>query len=292
IRVNFIPKDGSNRFGGDLVGSYTNHGLQGTNLTSELEARGLSSSNINTVKELYDVNGSLGGPIRRDKAWFFSSHRYWGNSGTIAGVFYAQNSQSFVYAPDTTRPAINNFVNRHNNIRVTTQVAPKHKLSISYDHQYRCDCHRGVDGAGTSGGGLPSSGNVAPEATQVRVYLPNDVLNASWNYPASNKLLMEGAGSMQIYDWKNHLQPGVTTDLTPMQEQSLNLSYRAPLGLSENYSVNFHYRFSTSYVTGSHAFKAGLDFGNQWIKLTSTTNGTDQVTFTVNRGVPTSLTER
>ncbi len=133
---------------------------------------------------------------------------------------------------------------------------------------------------------------MAPEATQVRVYLPNDMLSASWSRPAGSRMLLEGAGSMQIYDWKNRTQPGVTPDLTAMQEQSLNLSYRAPLGLSENYSVNFHYRFSTSYVTGSHAFKAGVDFGNQWIKLTNTTNGTDQVTFTVNRGVPASLTER
>jgi len=43
------------------------------NLTSELKALGLSQ--VNSIHTLEDINGALGGPIVRDRLWFFTTAR-------------------------------------------------------------------------------------------------------------------------------------------------------------------------------------------------------------------------
>jgi Carboxypeptidase regulatory-like domain len=92
VQMNLVPKDGGNQFSGYLFTNYTNDRLQSDNLTSELIARGLLK--VNGVNKIWDVNGALGGPIKRDKLWFFTSHRSWGNSSRVAGVFENKTPQA------------------------------------------------------------------------------------------------------------------------------------------------------------------------------------------------------
>ena len=61
ININLIPKTGSNKFEAYFFTNWTNHGLQANNLTSELMAKGLTA--VNGVKDVYEVNGAVGGPI-------------------------------------------------------------------------------------------------------------------------------------------------------------------------------------------------------------------------------------
>src|SRR4051794_6706874 len=62
VIMNAIPKAGGNRFSGTGFVSGSAPGLQGNNITDDLEARGLHSAS-STLKKLYDINGALGGPI-------------------------------------------------------------------------------------------------------------------------------------------------------------------------------------------------------------------------------------
>jgi hypothetical protein len=43
---------------------------------------------------VHDVNLSLGGPLRRDELWFFSSYRHLGSHLAVADVFYPDGSQA------------------------------------------------------------------------------------------------------------------------------------------------------------------------------------------------------
>ncbi len=70
VQLNLIPKNGGNVFKTYLFSNYTDHNLQSDNLTDAIRARGLNS--VNTVRRIWDVSGSFGGPIRKDKLWFFS----------------------------------------------------------------------------------------------------------------------------------------------------------------------------------------------------------------------------
>jgi hypothetical protein len=74
VRVNFIPKDGGNRFSGATFFTFSNDSLQGNNYTDELKAAGLGTPN--KIVGNYDINESFGGPLKRDKVWFWFSTRY------------------------------------------------------------------------------------------------------------------------------------------------------------------------------------------------------------------------
>jgi len=73
VRLNMIPRDGGNRFSGTAFSGYQNQSFQSDNLTSDLKARGLKTPD--GIDKLWNIEGSLGGPIKKDKMWFFGSAR-------------------------------------------------------------------------------------------------------------------------------------------------------------------------------------------------------------------------
>ena len=73
VRINLVPRDGGNSYRGVFLGNYSDHHLQSDNLSDGLKARGLTSST--TVKRSYDVDPAIGGPIAKDKLWFWGSVR-------------------------------------------------------------------------------------------------------------------------------------------------------------------------------------------------------------------------
>jgi hypothetical protein len=95
--VNIIPKEGSNTFRTTLAGLYSNDSLEGSNLTDELRAKGLTASN-KTLK-LFDMSASVGGPIKKDKVWFFAAPRTWGIART--GRRAEQDAE---HVPDASEP--------------------------------------------------------------------------------------------------------------------------------------------------------------------------------------------
>ena len=69
IRINRIPKDGGNTFNGVFLSTFANNSMQGDNLSQDLIDRGLRTPN--EVNLNYDWNPGFGGPIMRDKLWFY-----------------------------------------------------------------------------------------------------------------------------------------------------------------------------------------------------------------------------
>ena len=100
--VNVIPKEGGNTFSGILAGFYAGDAMESQNLTQELKDAGLTTSN-STLK-LWDQSLSIGGPVARDRLWFFIAGRSWGFSRAHAGVYWNQNT--FPGAPPTGRAEV------------------------------------------------------------------------------------------------------------------------------------------------------------------------------------------
>src|SRR6185503_12647923 len=71
VRLNLVPKDGGNTLHGSgfFGGSSDGWHLQSTNLDDDLRARGLTTGA--RVQHLNDFNGSAGGPLVKDKLWWF-----------------------------------------------------------------------------------------------------------------------------------------------------------------------------------------------------------------------------
>lgn len=288
IQLNYIPKTGGNLFTGSLFGNYTNQDFQADNLSSALQRRGLTT--VNPTVRVWDASAAFGGPIRRDRLWFFSAHRSWGNAGKLAGVFASVDPRSMVYTPDPNQQGIGDFTNRAHNLRLTLQASARNKISVSFDLQDNCDCHRGID-PGASG---TFAGITVPEAAARRRYVPDNITQFTWSFPATNKLLFEAGGMAYIFSWRDLPEPGVTSDLNSVVEQSTNTRYRAAATYAPiRESSQWNGRASVSYVTGSHAFKAGLFRHRAWRHHTSEVNGvgpSTAMTYTFNNRVPQSVT--
>src|SRR5262249_30764654 len=88
---------------------------------------------------LYLVDASLsnGGPIMKDRLWFFYNTRYTASGTTLPGMFYNLNAgdpTKWTYFADTTRPAKNTSDGAFNpTLRLTAQATPKNKLNLYWD---------------------------------------------------------------------------------------------------------------------------------------------------------------
>jgi hypothetical protein len=123
VLINFIPKDGGNKFSGLFSGNFANHTMQASNLSDEVKARGLTELSVNKVHDIWEYNGTLGGPIFEDRLWFFTAHRRWGNSTQVAGIFH--NATTAGCSPPTTAaPATQTIFN-----------VPRHSPDVEHDAQ-------------------------------------------------------------------------------------------------------------------------------------------------------------
>src|SRR5947208_7192653 len=92
VLVNRIPRTGGNSFNGDGVFLLANGSTQGVNLDSALKARGITTPD--QLSRDYDVNYSLGGPLKKDRLWFFVSGRNWAYNNFVANAFNPDGTQA------------------------------------------------------------------------------------------------------------------------------------------------------------------------------------------------------
>jgi hypothetical protein len=277
--VNMIPKEGGNTFRGSASGLYTGADLQSSNLNDELQARGLST--VTSVRYVFEAGATLGGPIKKDVLWFFFSHRNWGNERLAAGKYYNLTQGTPFYTPDFSRPAAGHEFYESNATRVTWKASTRHKFNFFADPQRDCHCPANV-----ANGALD-----APEA-YFSYQLQGGLYQVTWNAPWTNRLLFEaGAGyarsNFPLYsDEKGRVQP---TDISSF-EQSTGMQYNAVRTYAaENHPPRASQRASMSYVTGSHAFKAGMQLEELANNRSTEVHG--DVHYTYNNRVPVSITQ-
>ena len=99
VRVNVIPKEGGNRYSGSLAGNFANKSMTSSNFSEELRLKGVRAPD--RVKLSYDYSGALGGPLKRDKLWFFTAQRWWGYQNLQSNAFYENNPVDYLYDPST-----------------------------------------------------------------------------------------------------------------------------------------------------------------------------------------------
>jgi len=264
MQLNMIPKDGGNVLSGTAQIAYSGPDLQSNNINDDLIARGLDTSTrgLATIKKFAEGAAGVGGPIRRDRLWFYGSVRKSVSQQYAAGIYWNAHRQpeSLLYVPDLNRPAHSNDFYRDYSLRLTLQAAQKHKVVVFGSFQHNCNCVYAL--FRPQGGPL-----VTPEAATEHEYEPAYNVTTTWTYPATNQLLLMVAGGINHITQQNKRGPAVV-DINSIQitEQSLDLKYGAAYGPTaggSSYSTlvreQYHQQFSMTYVTGAHNLKAGLN---------------------------------
>jgi carboxypeptidase family protein len=271
VRLNMIPKDGSNTFKGSAFWSHTPGAWQSNNFTPELAATGLRAPN--SVSRIFDLNLGLGGPIMRDRLWFFSSFRRWGVDQTITDSFYNADPTHRTYVPDLDRQTIDDNVIKSGVVRLTLQMAQKHKFAAYMDRIVKFRGHE-----------CPALS--AEEACGIRT--PKRYFTAQAKYTATptTRLLLEAGWSENDETYSTgEVQASVKPTDIPRYDRTTDVrwsSYSTGTTPNGNYyfRVPDRHTFSgtASYVTGSHAFKTGFQLGKGGnIQQRQTNGGIDLV---------------
>jgi hypothetical protein len=72
--LNLIVKRGTNQFHGGFRGYFDNESMESDNVPDELRALGITHATSDHNKQISDYGFDIGGPILRDKAWFYGSY--------------------------------------------------------------------------------------------------------------------------------------------------------------------------------------------------------------------------
>jgi hypothetical protein len=249
VRMNIIPKDGGNRFSGQFFANYADDNFQSNNMTDTLRATGLRDPD-KTVS-LWTVNPSIGGPVVRDRLWFYGGYSRMVNERLKAGTYFNTDLAAWRPTFDTGRQATALERTRDVNIRFTWQAAAKHKLSFYYDNNHLCQCPYLI-GATYVGINAPEGATLAPRTA--------NLAQVNWTAPLTNRVLLDVAASFPRYT-KGH--DFYVTPVAPrITEQSNGVSFRAanPSLFFDDENKTPVVKGSLSYVTGTHALKGGATY--------------------------------
>ena len=278
VVANMVPKEGGNNFRGQASGLFSGSKLQMSNLTDDLRARGLTTTN--EVVRVWDATFTLGGPIKRDKIWFLGLFREWGTEGQGAGKFWNLTQGTMFYTPDPARPATGTEWYESKAVRITWQASPKNKFNFLMDRQRNCNCH----------GNVRTTSVNPPESTLGYHFDPDALYQATWSSPRTNRLLLEAGAGAALQSWPAEMQPGVTKDHISISEQSTGMTYNAATSYNAIQDVpRFTQRFSLSYVTGSHSFKTGIQLEQSIQNLSQEVN--HDVNYRFNNRIPNQITQ-
>jgi hypothetical protein len=306
IRINFIPKDGGNTFGNSTFYTFANQSMQGNNYTDALRLAGLPTPT--KIDSTWDLNESIGGPIKKDKAWFWFSTRF-NRTSAFAGIFEnanAYNPNAWTYVADTSKPFTNRGKVQQNNLRITWQATPKIKIAGEQKVDTWCNCPTFAGAANASNGSTTISQR-APEAANDRRFPRLRQEHVEFSSPVTDRFLLEFVGMHLFERWGNMdlratdnggsldtSQAAAIQNMISVVEQSNGMAYRSYAatgsgGLNNTIVPNYTYRVAASYVTGTHSFKAG--WNDTFGYLNAYNYAYQPISYTFNLGSPVALTE-
>ncbi len=261
VRTNIIPKAGGNNFSFDVFATGTNENFESDNISDELKDQGFAFA---PTKYSLSINPAAGGPIIRDKLWFYGSiyARRW--EFYVLDRFYDLDEPSTpdgVTADDlrvsTKRPGA------QETIRITHQASQRHKLTYNLMNQ-------------TSSGDriirAADFGEVAPESAYWFEGNPTYLANARWTAPLTNRLLIEADVSYQRADV--HTGPQDHGEFrNQLTDTATGLISKSSFQNHHNQDHHRRANIALSYVTGSHNFKTGFNYANNFTHLNYTAPG-------------------
>jgi hypothetical protein len=279
--MNVVPRQGGNGIRGTFFGNYANGGMQSSNYTDALKAAGLLGPN--KLQKIWDVNASFGGPIRKDRVWYYVGGRTQGNRKLVEGMYYNLNAgdpAKWTYERDLSRQAIDDGTWKNISLRLTVQATPRNKVNLFWDEQDLC--------VSCIGGGTATT---APEAATETIGRPQRAQQITWTSPVTNRLLFEAGFGTVLIRYGGLEREGNNRDLIRVVEQAgiiPNLTYRAQ-NWSRPWSGTYGWRASASYITGAHSVKVGY-WGALYDAWTLSFTNTQRLQYRFSNGVPNQLT--
>jgi hypothetical protein len=256
LRINSTPKDGGNTFSGTFFAYGAGSSLQWDNRSDAVKAANVA---LPEIAYTYQINPSFGGPILRNKLWFYLTYKYEDNKTYVASSRFADGSPAF-------RESMGNYTAVG---RLTWQASQNDKIRFYVDRQFNGEFYNGFNT-------LP---NTTPEAS-TDAFGRGWVTQLKWTETTTNKLLLEAGITYYNQPYEQNYRPEVgPRDLARLEQTTGRLSVAAGNTIPPytSWTKSYSGMVAASYVTGSHAFKTGMTM--QW--------GTNSRTFSSNAQINT-----
>lgn len=289
ITMNLVPKDGGNQFRGGAKWAKSPESWQGDNLTADLKALGVTG--VDKIKHFEEFNIEEGGPIVKNKLWFFGAYRKAYYDKPIANTFQTDGSLPYPQAyakcaanPGSCEQGVSDEKMGNPVVRLTWQASERNKFAVYMDRALRLRGH--AMGSLTD----PNTASVTWNTPQFTTG------SAKWTSTLSSKLLLETGLSFNREYYDNLYQPGVYAERgtaawyrnVRKDDISTGFLWNASSAQLGNYPDRFVYQGSLAYVTGAHSIKFGAM--DQWGKYRRYNNANADLYQTYQNGVPLRVT--
>jgi hypothetical protein len=234
LRVNMIPREGGNRYSGVVFLQGANGPLASDNRSDEVRAfipepLGLAYT--------YEFNPSFGGPIKRDKLWFYFTYKL-------------SDTRNYVTLPDRSQGFQENWPNYSYVARLTWQATSRDKIRIYIDKQMNGQRYEGL--------GASTAREASHQLWTPRGWTPQ----VKWTQATTNRLMLEAGLTLFDQNFRREPQPGTSGPLDfPINDRDTGVTTGAYSGTMDSWTKNYSSVASATYVTGSHTMKFGMNYG-------------------------------
>ncbi len=289
LNMNLVPKDGGNLFSGSFKATKSPAAWQGHNLTDDLVALGVAG--VDKIDNFYEWNIEQGGPIVRNKLWFYGAFRQAHYDKPIANSFILPDGvaplQAFndcVRNVGSCEQGISDEKMNNPVVRLTWQMSERNKLAGYVDRALRLRGHAMV--AATD-----------PETASVLWNTPNfGTGSIKYTSTLSSSLLLETGFSFNRERYDNLYQPGILADRnTPewyrnvrKNDQTSGFLWNASSAQLGNYPDRYNVAGSITRVSGAHNIKTGFLYA--WGKYPRYNNANADLYQTYSSGNPLQVT--
>jgi hypothetical protein len=241
--INIIPKSGSNRLKGSLFYSGTSKRFAGDNVDDRLRAQGITVGT--RLLRLNDLNVDGGGPILRDRLWWFGSARDFTTLEQVIGF------------PKDFKSNLRNYT-----ARVNTQVGRGNQLSGFWTYNKKFQPNRGA--------GLTQPNPIGT----INQQSPKNLFNLNWTSVMSQTRFLEASSTYFHMHWPSRFADEFYSlpdnqKTSAWQNLTTGVFFNGPEPTGERLRDAYRYQTNvafTQYVDdllgASHQLKAGFE---QWV---------------------------
>ncbi len=256
--MNMVTKSGGNDFHGNVLFYYANENIQSDNFNknSKFDRFRVIRPTLtggNPLTRSYDLNGNIGGPIIKDRLWFFASFRQWGVDKRVLGARNPDGSFSI----DDNR--IVNVVGKG-----TWRMTENNTLSYMYNNNQKDRFHRRD---------TPPS-FIEDQASWLQDQ-PGNSHHLGWTSTLSPRTILDAKLGFMMIVFPLRYQADVKpTDLTRTDSIRSTRTGAAPYNYENpTYRIQADVALShTANWAGSHNLKVGEQFSRQFFRQTYNVN--------------------
>jgi carboxypeptidase family protein len=238
LGLNFVTKRGTNAFHGSIRSFFSHDDLQSTNTPTSLKSDSrLLNGKADHIEQIHDYGIDLGGPIIKDKLWF------WGSYGKNDIRLYR------LIGPARDKTLLKNY-----NAKLSWQASSKDQVSFNWFNGIKSKFGRDPGYAGSNGALWDQGSFYAEEKCGLPCGL-HGLSKVEWNHTFSNDLIV--TAKYAFFNWGYGFDPQNGAD----QDLSFDRVANTAKGSAE--AFRFLKPWHTANVDGSY-FKPAFGGSNEF----------------------------